>query len=187
MGNIIVVDYDPAWPTTFAALRDRVWPAVQHAALRIEHVGSTSVPGLAAKPIIDMTIVVSDDAAMAQVITSLAGIGYAHRGDLGIVGREAFRQPDDLPAHHLYACVEGALPLRNHLAVREQLRASPLKVKAYGMLKKQLAARHPSDIDAYIAGKSALLLALLRQAGLGEDELTSIDRANAQGPGAPPR
>lgn len=179
MSEIVVVDYDPDWPATFEMLRDRIWLHVSHAADRIEHVGSTSVPGLAAKPIIDMTIVAADEASLQQVIDALAAAGYEHKGDLGIAGREAFAQPADLPDHHLYACVEGALALRNHLAVRDQLRSDPTKAMAYGMLKKQLASKPKIDIDSYIAGKSALLQALLRQAGFDQHELDMIRGLNA--------
>jgi GrpB-like predicted nucleotidyltransferase (UPF0157 family) len=84
MRRVVVVDYDPEWPRVFEALRAGVWEAVRDSAVGIEHIGSTSVPGLAAKPIIDMAIIVASADQVPLVINRLAGIGYVHRGNLGI-------------------------------------------------------------------------------------------------------
>jgi len=179
MGKTVrVVAYDASWPDVFEQLRAMLWPAVHHVARRIEHVGSTSVPGLAAKPVIDIDIVVADDLPMRTVIEPLAAIGYVHRGNLGIVGREAFRSPVGLPAHHLYVCAEGSMALANHLAVREHLRAHADTAARYGALKQQLAREFPHDIDRYVAGKTDLLLEVLRLAGFPKDQLEAIERAN---------
>jgi GrpB-like predicted nucleotidyltransferase (UPF0157 family) len=91
-----------------------IWPHIQDVATAIEHVRSTSVRGLAAKPIIDMTIVVPAAAAVRTVIDRPTTIGYRHRGDLGVTDREAFARPEGTPDHHLYACVAGSDALRNH-------------------------------------------------------------------------
>jgi GrpB-like predicted nucleotidyltransferase (UPF0157 family) len=179
--QIVVVDYDPDWPRTFETLRRRIWPAIAGVAESIEHVGSTAVPGLAAKPIIDMTIVVPplpSGEAMATVISRLAAAGYRHQGDWGISGREAFTTAENSPAHHLYACVRGNLGLRNHLAIRDHLRKHPDKARQYGELKKQLAAAHHHDIDAYIEGKTDFLISILRQSDLTADDLAAIVAIN---------
>jgi GrpB-like predicted nucleotidyltransferase (UPF0157 family) len=97
---VIVVDYDEEWPRRFEELRARIWPAVSDIASRIEHVGSTSVPGLAAKPIIDMTIVVGGRSDVPLAIEHLATLGYRHRGNLGIEDRESFDHRTDLPPHN---------------------------------------------------------------------------------------
>lgn len=104
MRAIVVVDYDPDWPEVFERLRSRIRPVVSDFALSIEHVGSTSVPGLAAKPIIDIAVVVPTKVDIPISIESLATLSYTHRGDLGIEGREAFAVPGGLPAHRLYVC-----------------------------------------------------------------------------------
>ena len=193
MTTIVVVDYDPNWPNIFDALRERIWPVLSGCATSIEHVGSTAVPGLAAKPIIDMTVVVpaSDDVPVA--ISHLAELGYTHQGNLGVEGREAFRTPGAMPRHHLYLCASGSLALRNHLAVREHLRGYPDVAKEYGDLKKRLAAQFPADIDAYVAGKTDLLVRILADAGFHADELAAIERINRRnssgstpGPARPP-
>src|SRR6185436_17206244 len=125
------------------SLRRKVWAVVQDLALAIEHVGSTSVPGLAAKPIIDMTVIVRS-ADITRTIERLATIGYVHRGNLGIEDREAFHNPPQSPAHHLYLCAAGSLGLLNPLALRDYLRIHPDAVRAYGELKKTLAQRFPN-------------------------------------------
>jgi GrpB-like predicted nucleotidyltransferase (UPF0157 family) len=176
--SIVIVEYDPLWMTTFEDLRQNIWPAVSDLAMSIEHVGSTSVPGLAAKPIIDMTVVVRSGGDVPTAVNRLAGLGYVHQGNLGIDGREAFRSPAAAPRHHLYLCATGSLALRNHLAVRGYLRAHPEIARQYGDLKKTLASQYPEDIDAYTEGKTAVILKILGEAGLQPDELTSIERAN---------
>jgi len=84
MRTIVVVDYDPGWPEAFEQVRERVWPAIRDFALAMEHVGSTSVTGLAAKPIIDISIVAREDADVPEAIERLKTLGYVHRGNLGI-------------------------------------------------------------------------------------------------------
>jgi GrpB-like predicted nucleotidyltransferase (UPF0157 family) len=125
VGAIVVVDYDPYWPATFEQLRQRIWPAVADVATSVEHVGSTSVPGLAAKPIIDMSVVVPTASDVSIAIGRLAALGYIHCGNLGVEERDAFQSPGDLPRHHLYLCPHNSLALRNHVLVRDYLRAHP--------------------------------------------------------------
>lgn len=155
-----------------------MWHAVKDFAVSIEHVGGTAVPGLAAKPVIDIDVIVPSRAAMAVVIARLASLGYAHRGNLGIEDREAFSAPAGSPAHHLYACLQGSTALSNHLAVRDSLRRNPEAAAAYGALKKQLAQQFPDDMDKYIEGKTELLLSILRNASFPEPELNAIRDAN---------
>lgn len=180
MGKVIVIDYDPSWPGTFEQIRARIWPFIQDVATSIEHIGSTSVPRLAAKPVIDMTIVVPSAAAMGAVIERLASIGYRHRGDLGVPGREAFARPNGTPVHHLYACVAGNEGLRNHLALRDHLRGDPSAALAYGSLKMELAARFADDIDGYIEGKTAFIVDILSRSSFSPEELAAIRAINSK-------
>jgi GrpB-like predicted nucleotidyltransferase (UPF0157 family) len=177
MKQIRVLDYDPQWATDFAAIRNSVWPALAHVAASVEHVGSTSVPGLAAKPIIDMDVVVPDG-SVAAGINALVSIGYEHRGNLGIPEREAFRAPTGLPAHHLYLCPSSSAALANHLAIRDYLRAHPASVREYSALKKRLASEFADDIDGYIDGKTSFLIAILRRSGFPEQLVADIERMN---------
>jgi GrpB-like predicted nucleotidyltransferase (UPF0157 family) len=176
---ISVVDYDPAWPQAFARLRSRLLPAVHDIALAVEHLGSTSVPGLAAKPVIDIAIVVASNAEIPVLVARLAGLGYLHQGDLGVAEREAFASPDDdIMAHHVYGCPSGSLALQNHLAVREYLRAHSQAINEYGVRKERLAQQFPHDRVAYVDGKTGFILEILRRAKFPAAELAAIERAN---------
>ena len=172
------MDYDPAWVEMFEELNARIWPLVGDFALGIEHVGSTSVPGLAAKPIIDLDIVIPSSADVPLAVERLAQLGYEHRGNLGIEGREAFTIPPGMIRHHLYVCWRGSTGLRNHLALRDYLRSNPEAVRAYSELKKRLAQEHPHDIDAYIRDKTGFIVGILGQMNLNTDQLESIRQAN---------
>jgi GrpB-like predicted nucleotidyltransferase (UPF0157 family) len=175
---VIVEDYDPAWPRDFELLRQRIWPHLADVALRLEHVGSTSVPGLASKPIIDMTIVVATRDDVPKAIERLAPLGYVHRGNLGIDDREAFDHPADLRRHNLYLCPAGTIGVVNQVAVRDYLRAHPEAAAQYGALKKRLADRFPGDIDSYVLEKTDFVLEILRRSGLTTEQITKIERDN---------
>jgi GrpB-like predicted nucleotidyltransferase (UPF0157 family) len=176
-GEILVVEYDPRWPELFEALRSSVWPAVSDVALSIEHVGSTSVPGLAAKPVIDLDVVVPR-AHVATGIARLTGLGYVHRGDLGVPQREAFVRPEGTPAHHLYLCPAESLALANHRAIRDYLRENPAAARNYGSLKQRLAVTFAGDMAGYVRAKTGFLSAILREVGFSEELLAEIEGIN---------
>ena len=180
---IEVVAYDPEWPARFEAIRARLAPALGSLAASIEHVGSTSVPGLAAKPVIDIDVVVADPADIPAVIDILTTLGYEHLGEVGVKDREAFRRPPGTERHNLYVCPAGGEGLRNHLALRNHLRTHPEAVEAYAALKRRLAAEAP-DIDTYVAAKTDLIVALLRAEGIDGEMLASIELANRTMPAA---
>lgn len=173
---IEVRDYDPAWPDQFEKLRAEYAAAFEAAAVpfvSIEHVGSTSVPGLAAKPVIDIDIVVS--AADVDVATSvLVSLGFEPRGELGIPQRWAFWEPERFAGTNTYVVVAGSLALRNHLAVRDTLRADPDLRREYGHVKKTVGAT-AADIYEYGAGKNATVQRILAAAGLNDEERASIN------------
>jgi GrpB-like predicted nucleotidyltransferase (UPF0157 family) len=178
MRTVTVVDYDPSWPGRFERLRAAVWPVFADLAVAIEHVGSTSVPGLAAKPVIDLDVVVRSGADVPTAVGRLATLGYDHLGDLGIFGREAFRPPEGSPAHNLYVCRHDSPSLANHLALRDHLRGHPELAHAYGALKKRLAQAFPHDIDGYVDAKTDFIVGVLRAAGISDVDLEAIERAN---------
>jgi GrpB-like predicted nucleotidyltransferase (UPF0157 family) len=173
-----VVDYNPEWPEQFHRLRDRIWPSVRDIAVAVEHVGSTSVPGLAAKPVIDLDIVIASRGGVSEVAMRLTQLGYEHRGNLGVEDREAFTTPKNQPAHNLYVCPSDSLALRNHVTLRDHLRGHPTDVAAYSKLKKRLAEQFAHDVDGYVAGKTDFILSILAQYGFPADSLESIRRAN---------
>lgn len=163
---VSVVAYDAAWPARFAALAARIAAAFAEPPaipVRLEHVGSTAVPGLAAKPVVDLDAVVAP-ADVGRAIARLASLDYVHRGDQGVPGRAAFRPPPDEARHHLYVCAADAPAYRDHVRFRDYLRAHPAIAADYGALKQALAARHADDRDAYQAAKSAFITAITRQA-----------------------
>ena len=165
--EIRVVPYDPAWPRWFEQLRERIWPAVADIALRIEHIGSTSVPGLAAKPIIDLDIVVPSPEQVGRAIERLGQAGYRWRGDLGVPGRESFKllQPEPgLPDHHLYLVVEDSKPHVDHWLLRDVLRTDADLRREYAALKRRNADLAGDDMDVYVEAKAAFVTEVLTHA-----------------------
>ncbi|WP_369137729.1 GrpB family protein [Modestobacter versicolor] len=160
----VVVAYDERWPRDFAAIREHLLPAFAGLAVTIEHVGSTAVPGLAAKPVIDLDVVVVEAAQVPRAVAALESLGYAHQGDLGIRGREAFSVLPGLPLHHLYVVVHGSPALRDHVDLRDHLRAHPDDAARYAAEKRRLSPLLVSDRDAYVAGKAWLVEELLARA-----------------------
>jgi GrpB-like predicted nucleotidyltransferase (UPF0157 family) len=154
---VIIVPYDPAWPERFIQIRDEIAAALGPIALGIEHIGSTSVPGLAAKPIIDIDVVIPVESALSLVIGKLSKLGYGYEGERGIEGRHAFAQPSRLPRHHLYVCAAGNPELKRHIAFRDYLRANPDAAQAYGLLKQRLSDRFGSDRESYTNAKTVFI------------------------------
>jgi len=165
-GTVRIVPYDPAWPPLFEAEARRLHSAVAPLSIVLEHTGSTSVPGLAAKPVLDILAGVAEGASVDPYVVKLIGAGYVHRGDQGIPGREFFRRGDPR-AYHLHLARIGSTFWREHLAFRDYLRMHPEVRDEYAELKRALAARFPNDRAAYIEGKGAFVrrvvdLAILR-------------------------
>lgn len=172
---IQVVDYDPTWPQRFERLRRKyadAMAAVGVPVVAIQHVGSTSVPGLAAKPVIDCDIVVAEQDVPAASET-LFDLGFKPLGELGIPLRWAFKEPRRLAGTNTYIIVEGCMSLRNHLAVREILRSDAVLRDEYAAVKRRVGAA-AADIDEYGHGKNAIMQQILAAAGLTEAERASI-------------
>jgi GrpB-like predicted nucleotidyltransferase (UPF0157 family) len=163
-GDVVVVEYDESWDREFEELARPIRGGLGDVAAVLEHVGSTAVAGLAAKPAIDIDVVVRSVREISVVIERLARLGYVHQGDLGIAGREAFQWPSGTQRHHVYAVVEGTSPHRDHIDFRDYLRANPDEARAYAELKKQVAREHAGDRAAYSAAKSDFILEALRRA-----------------------
>jgi GrpB-like predicted nucleotidyltransferase (UPF0157 family) len=161
---VVIVDYSPGWPAEFDQLHDCSVRSVGELTAVVEHIGSTSVPGCAAKPIVDLDVVVSGPELVADAVARLETIGYAHEGDLGIDGRQTFLWPPGEPKHHLYVVVEGGASHRAHVQFRDHLRTHPNQVADYVELKRRLASQHGSDRDGYTAAKTALIERVLADA-----------------------
>lgn len=160
---IVIVEYEPSWPREFERLRDRASRAVGGFAVAIEHVGSTAVPGLAAKPVIDLVVVVEPEHVQAA-IDRLVAIGYVHLGNLGVEGREAFAVPsgERRDHHHLYVSATDSEELRAQLAFRDHLRNDRALAAEYEALKRALAIRFRDDRMGYTEAKTDFVLAASR-------------------------
>lgn len=176
---IRVVEYRDEWPEQFQTVAESLRRALAAVPIRsIEHVGSTAVPGLAAKPILDIDVIVLPEHVRAAIV-ALAALGYKHRGDLGVSGREALQAPDTDPERHVYVCEDGTLHLRNHLAVRKVLRENPALRDRYAAAKLALSADSETDITRYLAGKSEVLQQVLALSDLTDAERSQIRELNA--------
>ena len=165
--NIVVLPYDEKWKQAFLDIKSELAAALGPLALSIEHVGSTSVPGLAAKPIIDIDVVVRKT-NLESAIKALATIGYEHEGNGGIEGREMFKYSgkEHLMDHHLYVCPEDSRELKRHVLFRDYLRSHPDAVQAYSQIKKEAAKLYPHDIDSYINHKGTVIEKIYKELGL---------------------
>lgn len=184
MNKVVVEDYNPSWVEEFELLKNVFENILKEYNIKVEHVGSTSVKGLSAKPILDIDIISYYKDEIPKIINKLEEIGYKHIGDLGIVGREVLsRETNDSPiyndnkyefSHNLYVCQDGIISLRNHILFRDYLRSDDDTLKAYGKLKKELALKYPNDIDAYCENKTDFITGILKKAGLEESEISDI-------------
>ncbi len=168
MKTVIVLPYDPKWKTDFENIKRELASAIGDLAIRIEHVGSTSVEGLSAKPIIDIDIVIKDYSVFNCLVDRLKNIGYFHEGNLGIKDREAFKYFDKpyLQTHHLYVCPQNSGELLRHITFRDFLRKNPDAVKKYSKVKEEAAKLFPNDIEKYIEYKSPCIEELYSLCGL---------------------
>lgn len=166
--HVVVLPYDEQWKQDFLVIKNELTSALGELALRIEHVGSTSVEGLSAKPIIDIDVVIKDHSVFKEVVSALGAIGYRHEGDLGIAGREAFKYDgkEHLRKHHLYVCPEDSAELKRHTAFRDHLRTHPDAVREYSRIKEEGAKLYPYDIDRYIEHKSPFIQKIYAEIGL---------------------
>ena len=165
---VTVENYNSEWPSWFERLSDFLLSGLRQNAVRIEHVGSTAVPGMIAKPIIDIDIVIQKS-HFVETKTCLEEIGYSHLGNLGIEGREAFdlveaELRNRFPPHHLYVCYKESDELHRHIAFREYLRAHPGVADEYSKIKLDLVKRHSGDREKYIRGKDGLVREILETA-----------------------
>lgn len=161
---IVVADYDPAWPQRYAWWQSRIATALGAVALGIEHVGSTSVPGLAAKPIVDIQVSVADLGDEARYAGQLEGAGLVLRSRDGL--HRYFRPPAHEPRElHVHVCAAGGLWERDHLLFRDYLRSDPAACRRYADAKRANVRRWSDDGWAYTEAKTGVILDILEQAG----------------------
>ena len=166
--RVVVVPYDKAWKNAFEEIKTEIEAEIGDLIIGIEHVGSTSVEGMSAKPCIDIDVIIKDYSVFDEIVRKLGVIGYIHEGDLGIKDREAFKYADKshLMTHHLYVCPRDSEELHRHIAFRDFLRKNPEAVKEYSMVKEKAAALFPDEIEQYIAFKAPCIEELYKECGL---------------------
>lgn len=159
-------DHDPAWPSIAARLASAIAEACRGALLRVEHIGSTSVPGLAAKPVIDLMPVLRHFEDGERCVQPMLALGYDYRGEYGIPGRHYFTGRDVQSGLrvHVHMLVEGSPEYRNHLLFRDYLRAHPHEASAYAGVKREMARRYRDDRPAYTDGKAGWVEAAIERA-----------------------
>ncbi|WP_336780928.1 GrpB family protein [Paenibacillus illinoisensis] len=170
---VIIEGYNNEWPRAFNIIESIISNKLNRLVLRIEHVGSTSIPSLSAKPIIDIDVVIESMDCLPQVIKKLEELGYIHEGDLGIKNREAFARRDvyvpytsegnEKHEHHLYVCNRESEELKRHMMFRDILRKHPLLVSEYANLKFQLANKYRDNRQAYSAGKTEFITRIMNE------------------------
>lgn len=166
--HVVVLPYDEQWKHDFLQIKAELTIALGQLAIEIEHVGSTSVQGLSAKPIIDIDVVIEDYSRLENVILALGKIGYRHEGDLGIAGREAFKYDgkEHLRKHHLYVCPKDSQELKRHIAFRNYLQSHPNAIQEYSRIKEEGAELYPYDINLYIEHKSPFIEKIYTEIGI---------------------
>ncbi|HJP59789.1 MAG TPA: GrpB family protein [Gemmatimonadaceae bacterium] len=166
--TVRVVPYDPAWPRLFVAEQRRLDGLLtqEGLALELQHTGSTAIPGLAAKPILDLLAGAPDLTSLARAIDTLQHADYIYRGEQGIPGRHFFRRGNPRQ-YHIHLTLTGSDFWRDHLLFRNYLRAHAEAAAEYATLKQALAERYPFDREAYIEGKTEFVRRVLREAATG--------------------
>ncbi|MBS4535736.1 GrpB family protein [Clostridium sp. D2Q-14] len=183
MQKVVVEKYNPKWKIEFEKAKSFYEELLSSIEMKVEHVGSTSVEGLWAKPILDIDIIVGNVEDSLRAIELLTTVGYKHIGNLGVEGREVLKYDEDNSyikwmEHHLYVCLEGNENLQNHLLLRKHLRNNKKSVELYSVLKRELADKFSDDIELYIDGKTDLITELLKTEGMNSEKLKRIESIN---------
>ena len=157
--RVRMVPHDPNWRQEFRQEAGRISAAAGSNAVAVHHVGSTAIPGIYAKPVIDLLLVIQDLAALDEKQLEMEALGYEARGEYGIAGRRFFRRDDKHGdrTHQVHAFEDGSPQIARHLAFRDYMIAHPETAQEYSDLKRELAAQHPSDIEAYMDGKNEFI------------------------------
>ena len=157
--RVRMVPHDPNWRQEFRQEAGRISAAAGSNAVAVHHVGSTAIPGIYAKPVIDLLLVIQDLAALDEKQLEMEALGYEARGEYGIAGRRFFRRDDKHGdrTHQVHAFEDGSPQIARHLAFRDYMIAHPETAQEYSDLKRELAAKHPEDIEAYMDGKDEFI------------------------------
>lgn len=164
--SVNVVPYDPAWPRMFQQESGVLSSALGSEMVAIHHIGSTAIPGISAKPIIDVLVDVADIEKIDRLNPEMERLGYVPHGEFGIPGRRYLTKDcGSTRTHHVHIFQTGDPEIARHLAFRDYLIAQPDEAQAYSRVKEELARQFPNDRDAYQDGKDAFIKEMDRRAG----------------------
>ena len=161
---VFIVDSDPAWPAAFQAVGRELRAALGHAAHRIDHIGSTAVPGLAAKPVIDVQVSVAALAPEEPYVRALADAGYVWVRENPDLTKRLFREQPRRARVHVHVRAAGSFAEQSALLFRDYLRADEGAAAEYARVKRQLAVQFRDDRDGYCEAKAATVWQTLRRA-----------------------
>lgn len=158
--NIEVVPYSPEWPKMFASEAELIKQALGNNCITVHHIGSTSVPGLSAKPIIDILPVVKDIQEVDKATKVMESLGYEAKGEFGIAFRRYFQKGRNTRTHNVHVYQDGDPEIIRYLKFRDWMRSHPDDAENYSKLKEGLAAKFPEDILQYCNGKDAFVASI---------------------------
>ena len=173
MSRVVVVPPDPAWVEIYKTEAARVRDALGPSVVEIHHIGSTSIPGIFAKPIVDILVEATDLRDVDMRNNRMESLGYEVMGEYGIAGRRYFRKDnqDGDRIHNVHTFKSGTPGIARHLAFRDFMRAHPDLAMQYSDLKRKLAAVHPDSIELYMDGKDGFIKEMERRAAQWQAEL----------------
>ncbi|NES19869.1 MAG: GrpB family protein [Symploca sp. SIO3E6] len=159
MRKVEVVPHDPTWQEAFRMESKRVADALGEIFVAIHHIGSTAIPGIYAKPIIDILVEVQDITQVDEQSSAMESLGYQVMGEYGIPERRFFRKDNQagVRTHHIHIFEVGSAQVKRHLAFRDYMIAHTEAAQRYSELKRELAREHPQNIDGYIDGKDSFI------------------------------
>ena len=168
IAEVVVLPYNVQWKDDFEKIKSEIINAIGDLIIDVEHVGSTSVEGMSAKPCIDIDVIIKDYSAFDIIVSRLEMIGYIYEGNLGIKDREAFKyfNKPHFRTHHLYVCPQKSEELYRHITFRDFLRSNVDAVKKYSYVKETAARLFPHDIEKYMEYKSPCIEELYTLCGL---------------------
>jgi GrpB-like predicted nucleotidyltransferase (UPF0157 family) len=186
---IFLEPYDEKWKEEFDGLKAAFITELKGCEIDIQHIGSTAIPGMLAKPILDIDIIINDKQCLKELTARLKVLGYESKGEQRIPGRYAFRQTSDFTPdigysykwqkHHLYVCFSDSLALKNHLLFRDLLLNNTRLAREYTGLKERLAADVGITKEQYTIKKTEFITDVLSVNGLDQWEINEIRRANS--------
>jgi GrpB-like predicted nucleotidyltransferase (UPF0157 family) len=166
MKKVEVVPHNPRWRAAFEAEAKQVAAALGENVVAVHHVGSTAIPNICAKPVIDLLVEVRDITEVDGRGAALESLGYEAKGEYGIPGRRFFRKDDreGIRTHNIHAFEAGSAQVERHLAFRDYMIAHPDDAQRYSELKRRLAEEHPQSMDGYMDGKDGFIKEIDRRA-----------------------